>query len=189
MLIPIEVSARHIHIKKEDLEILFGKGYKLTRLKDLSQPSMYVCKESLKIKTEKACINKVIIVGPERAYTQVEIPATAAYQLGIRPPVRESGDLEGTPGIILVGPKGEISLKDGVILAQRHLHLNPDGAKDLGLSDNQKVKIEVQDGQRSLIFKNVSVRIHQDFRRAVHVDTDEGNAAGIDKVGYGKIVS
>lgn len=188
MKIAIEVTARHIHIKRDDLEVLFGKGYQLTKYKNISQPRMYASQETLDIKSEKAIIKKVRIVGPERAYTQVELSATDAYNLGLKPPIRESGDLAGSPGVVLIGPCGLLKLKEGVILAQRHIHLSSKEAEALKLKDGDRVKVEVKDNPKSLIFKNVLVRVHENFKLSMHVDADEGNAAGIEKVGYGEIL-
>jgi len=189
MKIPIEVTARHIHINRADLETLFGYGYQLNKLRNLSQSKFFACQETLDIESVKGTIPNVRLVGPDRSYTQVEISTTDAYKLGIKPKIRNSGSLVGTPGILLIGPKNSLKLEKGVIIAHRHIHLNKEEAAKLSLKDGQKVKVEIQNGIRSLIFKNVLIRVHKDFKLAMHVDTDEGNAAGLDRFGYGKIIN
>jgi len=190
MKIPIEVSARHIHIKKSDLEKLFGVGYKLHKLKELSQKGNFSSKETVELvslEDEKRRIPNVRTVGPCTAYTQVELSLTDAYHLKIKPPIRRSGDLDKTPGIKIIGPKGELILKKGVIIPKRHIHISDDLAKKIGLKDNDIVKVKVK-GERGLIFENVVIRVNKNYSLAMHIDTDEGNAAGIDKVGEGKLI-
>jgi len=183
----IEVSARHIHLSRKDLEVLFGRGYKLKELKTLSTTNQFAAKETLDIKVGSKKISKVRIVGPFRKKTQVELSITDAINLGINPPIRKSGDLKGTPGVTLVSPKRKIKLKSGVIIAWRHIHCNPKEAKALNFKEGKLVSIEIR-GKRFLIFHNVKVRIDKNFRLCVHLDTDEGNTAGITKKGKGIII-
>jgi len=186
--VPIEVSARHIHLSQKDLEGLFGKGYKLKRLKQLTQPSDFAAKETLDIQVGPEKIEKVRIIGPTRKQTQVELSITDAIGLGINPPIRISGNLKGTPGIALAGPKKKIKIKQGVIVAQRHIHCTAKEAKKFGLKNRTAVSVKVE-GSRALIFHNVKVRIDKNFRFCMHIDTDEGNAAGINKKAKGFLIS
>ncbi|MCD6283817.1 phosphate propanoyltransferase [bacterium] len=190
MKIPIEVSARHIHIKKSDLEKLFGIGYKLHKLKELSQKGNFSSEETVELvslEDEKRKISNVRIVGPCRNYTQIELSLTDAYHLKIKPPIRKSGDLDKTPGIKIIGPKGELILKKGVIIPKRHIHISDDFAKEIGLKENDVVKVKVK-GERGLIFEKVAIRIDKNYTLTMHIDTDEGNAAGIDKIGEGELI-
>lgn len=180
MKIPIEISARHVHLSKSDLEKLFGPGAELTKFKDLSQPGQFAANETLKLVGIKGEIDKVRVLGPCREQTQVEISETDARELGIDPPVRESGSLENTPGIKLVGSRGEIDLPGGVILALRHVHCDPATAGKLGLKNGERIKVDTK-GMRDLLFENVLVRISPNYKFSMHIDTDEANAAGIDK--------
>jgi propanediol utilization protein len=180
MQIPIEVSGRHAHLSKLDAEKLFGAGFVLAKLKDLSQTGQFAAKETVKLAGPLVTIDKVRILGPYRKETQVEVSETDAKKLGLEPPVRDSGNLEGTPGIKIIGPAGELYLKRGVIIALRHLHLDPKNAKKLGLKNGDRVKVDVS-GTRDLLFENVLVRVSPDFKLAMHIDTDEANAAGIDR--------
>jgi len=185
--VPIEISARHIHLSKKDLEALFGKGYKLSRKKDLTQPGMFAAKETVTIQKNNKKITKVRIVGPTRPKTQVELSLTDAYNLGIKPPIRKSGILKGTPGIILIGPKRKLKIKEGVICAWRHIHLSPEEAKKLKFRKQNFVSIKIN-GTRSVIFNNVRIRINKNYRFCLHLDTDEGNAANISKKGTCAII-
>jgi len=175
--IMVETSARHVHVSEADLEILFGKGAALTRKKDLSQPGQYACEERVDIVGPKKTIPGVSILGPTRPATQAEISLTDARSLGLTPPIRESGDLAGSPGCKLVGPKGEVELKEGLIAAKRHIHMEPSDAEALGVSEKEIVKVKVATDGRSLIFDDVVVRVNPNFRLAMHIDTDESNAA------------
>lgn len=177
MKIPIEVSARHAHLSLNDLEKLFGRGYRLKKLKNLSQKGEFAACESVKIAGKKASL-EIRVLGPTRAKTQIEISATDAYRLGIKAPVRLSGDLNKTPGIKIFGPKGTAKIKKGLIIAQRHVHLNPDQAKKLKLGHRHKINARV-DGERGIIFENVIVRVGENFNLSMHIDTDEANAAGL----------
>ena len=177
--IPVGVSNRHIHLSSEDLEVLFGKGYELTPLKDLSQPGQYACKETLTIiGPSLRPIENVRVLGPIRKHSQVEISATDSYVLKVKPPVRPSGSISGSSPITIVGPKGVVQLKEGCIIANRHIHASPDDAKKLGLCDGCKVTVDVEGARRTRWF-DVEVRVHKDFRLEMHVDTDDANAAGI----------
>lgn len=183
--IPIEVSAHHVHLSQEDVEALFGPGHTLRNLSELSQPGQYACEEKVALVGPKGRIDNVRVLGPTRKETQVEIAMTEQFKLGIHPPIRESGDLKGTPGCILEGPAGRVELKRGVICAQRHIHMSPDDALKLGLRDRYVVRVTVQ-GERELIFGDVVVRVNPNFRLAMHIDTDEANAAKLatGMVGY-----
>ncbi|MFH1453786.1 MAG: phosphate propanoyltransferase [Armatimonadota bacterium] len=174
--IPIGVSNRHLHVSREDLDILFGQGYSLTNIKDLSQPGQFACEETVTLIGPKGVKEKVRILGPVRKNTQVEISITDSYQLGVSPAVRESGDIEGTPGISVSGPRGVVKLEKGAIIAKRHIHMTPEEADLFGVRDKQVVAVEIA-GPRKLIFDNVIVRISKDFKLDLHIDTDEANAA------------
>jgi len=183
----VEVSARHIHLSEKDKEKLFGRDYQLQVMRRLSQPSEFACQETLTIQVNNKKIERVRVVGPFREKTQVEISQTDAVFLGIEPPLRLSGDLKGSLPVTLIGPKGVVHLKEGLILAQRHLHCAPQEALKLGIRDRQSVAVEIK-GSRALIFYNVKVRAKEGYSLAVHLDTDEGNAAGIKKKGRGLIL-
>ena len=177
--IPIGVSNRHIHLSKDDLETLFGEGYELTPIKELSQPGQYACKEVLTIiGPSMRPIENVRVLGPVRKASQVEISQTDSYTLKVKPPVRESGKIEGSAPITIIGPKGIVVLSEGCIIANRHIHMSPDEAKHFGLKDCDYVDIEVN-GKRRTKWYDVQVRVHKDFRLEMHVDTDDANAAGI----------
>lgn len=175
--IVVGVSNRHVHLSKEDLEVLFGKGYQLTPVKDLRQPGQFAAKETVTIVGPKGAIENVRVLGPIRKETQVEISRTDAFKLGLNPPVRDSGDLDGTPGIVIVGPAGVVVKNRGVILAKRHIHMHPKDAQHYGVKDKDIVKVIVEKGERRLIFDDVLVRVREDFALEFHVDTDEANAA------------
>ena len=173
----VETSARHVHVSRRVLDILFGEGYELTKKKDLSQPGQYACEERVQVIGPKASFPAVSILGPERPETQVELSAGDARSIGLKAPIRESGDLEGSAGCKLVGPKGEVELKDGVIIAKRHIHMTPADAEKYGLSDKQIVSVKVDTDERSLVFADVIVRVSPSYALAMHIDTDESNAA------------
>ena len=172
----VETSARHIHVSRRVLDILFGEGYELTRKKDLSQPGQYACEERVQVIGPKGSFPAVSILGPVRPETQVELSAGDARSIGVKAPIRESGDLKGSNGCKLVGPKGEVELEDGVIIAKRHIHMTPADAAELGVSDKEIVKVKL-DTARPLIFDDVVVRVHASYAPAMHIDTDEANAA------------
>ncbi|MBE6696574.1 MAG: phosphate propanoyltransferase [Ruminococcaceae bacterium] len=171
----VETSARHIHLSEEALEALFGKGATLTKKKDLSQPGQFACEEKVELVGPKSSM-KVSVLGPVRPATQVEISLTDARTLGVSAAVRESGDIAGTAGITLKGPAGEYVMTEGVIAAKRHIHLTPENAAEFGVSDKQIVKVKL-DTARPLIFDDVVVRVSPKFAPAMHIDTDESNAA------------
>lgn len=177
--IPIGVSNRHIHLSIADLETLFGKGYELTPIKELSQPGQYACKEVLTIVgPSMRPIENVRVLGPVRKNSQVEISATDSYVLKVKPPVRESGNIKDSAPIRIIGPKGVVELNEGCIIANRHIHMSPSDAEKFGVADGDCVDIDVN-GKRRTRWFDVQVRVHKDFRLEMHVDTDDANAAGI----------
>lgn len=177
--VPVGVSNRHIHLTREHLDILFGKGYELTPLKDLSQPGQYACKELLTIVGPSLRpIENVRVLGPLRKQSQVEISRTDSFVLKVKPPVRESGKLDGSAGITIIGPKGVVSLAEGCIIANRHIHMSVEEGAAFGLKDGDYVTVEA-DGERRTRFYDVQVRVNDAFRLEMHIDTDDANAAGI----------
>ena len=174
----VEISAHHIHLTQEHVEALFGEGHQLTRHADLSQPGQYACKEQLTIVGPKGRVERVRILGPARKYTQVEIAMTEQFKLGIHPPIRESGDIADTPGCILESPTGSVKIDRGVICALRHVHMSPEDALRYGVRDKSFVRVRIA-GDRELIFGDVLVRVDPSFKLAMHIDTDEGNAANV----------
>lgn len=176
--IPAGISARHVHVTQEHLELLFGPGHELTPIKDLTQPGQFAADERVTLVGPKGVIQRVRILGPVRKATQVEISRTDCYALGISAPVRESGDIEETPGIVIVGPYGPVKIDQGVIIAKRHIHFTPDDAKEFGVKDGQKVMVKTE-GERPLVFDDVVARVREDFALDLHLDTDEANAAGL----------
>lgn len=181
----VETSARHVHVTEETLEILFGKGYQLTKKKDLSQPGQFACEERVKVIGPKNSFPAVSILGPTRPADQVELSASDARSIGVAAPVRESGDIAGSGACKLVGPKGEVELKEGVIVAKRHIHMTPEDAENYGVKDKQVVSVKIDSPERSLVFGDVVVRVSPKFKLAMHIDTDESNAvmAGRDATG------
>jgi putative phosphotransacetylase len=177
-IVPIGVSARHIHLSNEAIAALFGEGYTLTPMKDLSQPGQYAAQETVAVIGPKGRFDKVRILGPARSLTQLEISRTDAYALGVDPPVRESGNIAGTPGIRVVGPAGEYEMKEGVIVAARHIHFHTEEAARWGIRDKQLLRVRVG-GERGLIFEQVIARVSDQFALDMHIDTDEANAAGV----------
>lgn len=174
--IPIETSARHIHLCREDFDVLFGPGKELTYKKELSQPGQYACEERLTAVGPKGTFENIAVLGPFRKETQVEISMTDSRKLGIPGIIRQSGDTEGTPGCKLIGPAGEIELDHGVIVAKRHIHMTPYQATQFRVKDKDEVFVITNSFERSLIFADVVVRVHPSFALAMHVDTDEANA-------------
>lgn len=183
----VETSARHIHVTEEQLYILYGEGYKLTNKKDLSQPGQFVCEEKLSVVGPRGEI-KASILGPVRKAAQVELSLTDARTIGVEALIRESGDIEGTAGVKLVGPKGEITLDKGVIAAKRHIHMTPADAETYGVKNGDIVSVKIDTPERSLVFSDTVVRVRDDFALAMHIDTDEGNAAGIKGSAQGEII-
>ena len=183
----VEVSARHCHLAKQDLEELFGAGYELKKIKQLSQPSDFACEEIVTIQAGEKKLEKVRVIGPLRKQTQVEISKTDAFSLGVSPPIRLSGDLSDSAGITIIGPKGEVELKEGLIIAKRHLHCATEEAKKLKLKTGDIISVKIE-SERPVAFYDVLVRIGDNYKLCLHLDTDEGNAAGINKNGEGKIL-
>lgn len=184
----VETSARHVHLTDEHIEVLFGKGKTLTVRNMLSQPGQFASCERVDLVGPKNTIKNVLILGPARKATQVEISMTDARTLGITAPVRESGDIKGSTGIKIVGPAGELNIEEGVIIAKRHAHLTPEIAKDWDVSNGEIVQIKIENGIRGLIFDDVVVRVSPNFAPAVHLDTDEANAAGCSGEVYGELI-
>ncbi len=187
MKIKIEVSARHIHLCQEDLEQLFGKVYELKKAKDLSQSGQYACEEVLKVVGPKNSIDEVRVIGPCRSRTQVEVSKTDGYFLGDIPPVRVSGDVIGSSPVKLIGPGGEINLKEGLIMSMRHVHISDEKAEELGLKNKQMVSVACS-GDRDLIFNNVIVRVESEASLCFQVDTDEANAADVETGDVGELI-
>lgn len=185
--VPVGVSARHIHLTKEHIAILFGEGAELTELKPLSQPGQFAANETVAVYGPKGSFEKVRILGPARKATQLEVSRTDAYQLGLKPPVRESGNILGTPGVRIVGPAGEVTVDQGVIVAARHIHFHTSDAERWGIKDKQLLKVRVG-GERGLVFENVIARVSDQFALDMHIDTDEGNAAGVSTGDEGEII-
>lgn len=176
----VEISARHVHVSQDDLETLFGKGYELTVKKMLSQPGQYACEERVRVVGTKGEFPAVSILGPTRKETQVELSLTDARSIGVVAPVRESGDLDGSGTCKLVGPAGEVELKKGVVAAKRHIHATTKDAEEMGLENGEIVSVEIPTAnERSLTFGDVVVRVSDSYALAMHIDTDEANAAGM----------
>lgn len=184
----IETSARHVHVSEKDLKVLFGEDTVLTPVKDLSQPGQFASEQRVTIVGPRNSLKNVVILGPTRASTQVEVSATDARTLGIDAVVRESGDITGTPGCKLVGPAGEVEIPEGVIVAKRHIHITPEEAVEFDLRDREVVSVRVTTDQRSLTFSDVVVRVSPKFALAMHIDTDEANAASITPGTFGEII-
>ena len=184
----IETSARHVHVSEKDLEALFGKGYKLTPKKDLSQPGQFACEERVLLRGPKNEMKGVSILGPCRKETQIEVSLTDARTLGVAAAIRESGDIEGNAGITIVGPAGEITVDKGVIAAKRHIHMTKADAAEFGIEDKQIVSVKVDTDGRSLIFGDVVCRVSDSYALAMHIDTDESNAAAVKPGAMGEII-
>lgn len=187
MKIMVETSARHLHVTKEVLAALFGEDAKLTPKKDLSQPGQFACAEKVEVVGPKGSL-MMSILGPERPETQVEISLTDARKIGLTIPIRESGDVAGSPGCKLIGPKGEVEIPCGVIAAKRHIHFNPEEAAEAGVSDKQIVSVKVDYNGRALTFGDVVVRVSPKYAAAMHIDTDESNAAALPGTVDGEII-
>ena len=173
----VETSARHVHVTQKDLETLFGAGYQLTPKKNLSQPGQFACEERVDVVGPKKTLARVSILGPVRPESQVELSLTDARSIGVDAPIRESGDLAGSGACKLVGPAGEVELAQGVIAAKRHIHMTPEDAKEYGVEDKQIVSVKVNTQGRALTFGDVVVRVSPKYALAMHIDTDESNAA------------
>ena len=176
--VPVGISNRHIHLSQADLDQLFGAGYQLTPMKELSQPGQFACKETVTICGPKGAIEKVRVLGPVRKETQIEIVAGDCFKLGVKAPAKLSGDLAGTPGITVVGPKGSVQTAQGLIVAQRHIHMAPADAQAYGVQDGQIVKIRVG-GLRGGLYDNVAIRVTTSSKLECHIDTEEANAMGV----------
>jgi len=184
----VESSARHAHVTKEHLAILFGEGHSLHNKRELSQPGQYLTEEKVRVEGPRGAIDRVSILGPERSATQVEVSLTDARVLGIKPPIRESGDVAGSTALKIIGPAGSIELAEGAIIAKRHIHLTPAVAEQHGLKDKQIVAVKIG-GERGLIFNEVVCRVHANFSPAMHIDYDESNAAGLSGEVYGEVLA
>ncbi len=184
----VETSARHVHLSAEDIKTLFGEGATLTHKKDLSQPGQFACEERVTVVGPKKSIPNVIILGPARPASQVEVSLTDARTLGVTAPVRESGDIAGSGACKLVGPCGEVELAEGVIAAKRHIHLTPADAEEFGVADKEIVSVKIDSNGRSTVFGDVVVRVNPNFAAAMHIDTDESNAACAFGECYGEII-
>ena len=185
----VETSARHVHLSESDLVALFGEGYQLTKKKDLSQPGQFACEERVAVVGPKGTMQRVSILGPVRNHTQVELSLTDARSLGLVAQVRESGDLEGTTGdLTLVGPAGEIALTKGVIAAKRHVHMTPADAEKYGVTNGEVVAVKIETADRSVVFGDTVIRVSDKYSLAMHIDTDEANAAAISGTAQGEIV-
>ncbi len=188
MEVLVETSARHLHVTQEHLEILFGKGYELTKKKDLSQPGQFACAERVDVVGSKKTLAGVSILGPVRPETQVELSLTDARSIGVSAPVRESGDIAGSGACKLVGPCGEVEIAEGVIAAKRHIHMTTADAAEMGLVDKQVVSVKVPSDGRATIFGDVVVRVSDKYALAMHIDTDESNAGGVAPGTMGEII-
>lgn len=186
--IPIETSARHVHITKEDFECLFGQGAQLTPAKELSQPGQFAAKQRITILGPGGSFENVVILGPFRNATQVEISVTDARKLGIPAVIRQSGDIKDTPGCTLIGPCGTVCLQEGVIVAKRHIHMTPQQAILFHVKDNDNVFVITESYHRALIYADVVVRVNKNYSLAMHVDTDEANAFACEKEPYGVLL-
>ena len=175
MKVIVGVSARHVHLKKEHLDILFGEGYNLTFFKNINQPGQFASNEFVDIKTDKGELKKLRILGPIRNYTQIEISKTDSYKLGVNPPIKTSGDLDSACSVLIIGPKGEVKVDNGIIIANRHIHMSNMDALKLNYKDGQKVKVKV-DSEKGGIFDNVYIKTSPEAFFELHIDTDDGNA-------------
>ena len=187
MNVIVEISARHLHLSQEHLDILFGAGHQLTPKKDLSQPGQFACEEKVEVVGPKSSL-KMSVLGPVRPATQVELSLTDARSIGVKAPIRESGVVAGSGSCKLVGPCGEVDLAEGVMVAKRHLHIIPEDAEKVGIVDKQIIKLSVKSEERSIIFDDVIARVSSKAATAVHLDTDEANAAGISGTVEGEII-
>lgn len=180
LAIPAGVSVKHCHLTKEHFKILFGQDAEPRRVKDIKQPGFYAAEECIDVKGPKGVLKKIRLVAPYRDHTQIELAATDAMAIGLNPPVRESGDVKGSAGATLIGPKGQVDIREGVIVAQRHLHFSPSEAAALGIASGEVVRVRAgAGGGRSVVFEDVIVRVGPKYSLEFHVDTDEANTAGI----------
>ena len=177
-MIPVGLSNRHLHLSREDMDVLFGEGYELNNVKDLKQPGQYASEEKVDLVGPKGEIKGVRVLGPTRKVTQIEVTLSDGFVLGLKPPIRDSGDIEGSPGVLIRGPKGEVAINKGLIAAARHIHMHTDDAEVFGLKDKHKVAVRAS-GERAVVFENVLVRVKSEFSLEMHLDLDEGNAANV----------
>jgi len=177
--IKLEVSARHVHLSQEHVNILFGEGYQLTPKKELSQPGQFACEERVTIVGPKKTFENVAVLGPVRPESQIEFAKSDCFALGIMGLIRESGDIEGTPGVELKTEKGSVMLNKGLIIAKRHIHMTPEDAAEFGVQDKEIVNVKVESDERPLTFGEVVIRVSPKFSLAMHIDTDEGNAVNV----------
>jgi putative phosphotransacetylase len=185
--VPVGVSARHIHLSQEHVELLFGAGYALTEMKPLSQPGQYAANESVAVVGPKGTFQKVRILGPARKASQLEVSRTDSFALGVNPPVRESGNIAGSAGVTIQGPAGEVTIEEGVIVAARHIHFHTSDAERFGIADKDRLRVRVG-GDRGIVFEQVIARVSPDYALDMHIDTDEANAAGIKNGDIAEIV-
>ncbi len=185
--IEVEASGRHVHLSREDVDKLFGKGYELTKLKDLSQPGQFACKERVTITGPKGSLKNVVVLGPCRKETQVEISLTDGLALGLKPPIKQSGELDGTLGVEICTEKSTVSLKRGLMAAKRHIHITPKDAEKFNVEDNEIVLVKVF-GDRPLLFDDVVIRVSENFETYMHIDYDEANACGFKKGTLARII-
>ena len=184
----VEASGKHVHLSQEHVELLFGKGYQLKQVRELSQPGQYLCEEKVMVIGPKGILNKVSVLGPARKETQVEVSLNDAVSIGIKAPVRMSGDVKDSAGAVIATANAAVALDEGVIVAKRHIHINPEDAKKFGIEDKEVVQVKVGCEQRELIFDNVVVRVSSSFSTAMHIDYDEANACGFMKNTKAKII-
>ncbi|ERM15974.1 ethanolamine utilization phosphate acetyltransferase EutD [Brevibacillus laterosporus] len=187
MCVPIEASGKHVHLSRADIDTLFGPGYELTKMKDLSQPGQYACKERVTLIGPKGALHNVVVLGPERKETQVEIALTDSVALGVKGIIKESGQLEGTPGIVIASATNMVQLQRGLIVAKRHIHMTPEDAKKHNVVNGETVQVKVF-SNRPLIFDDVMIRVSPSYATFMHIDYDEANACGFMKGTMGKIL-
>ena len=185
--IDVEASGRHVHLSEEDVERLFGIGYKLTKTKDLSQPGQFACKERVTIKGPKGSIKNVVVLGPTREESQVEVSLTDSLALGIKPPIKISGEILNTPGVTVESDRATVNLTKGLIAAKRHIHLSREDAKKFEVKNNDLVKVKVF-GERPLIFDDVVIRVSEKYKTFMHIDYDEANACGFKRGTFARII-
>ncbi len=187
LFIEVEASGRHVHLSRRDVDLLFGQGYQLTPVKELSQPGQYACSERVTITGPKGSLKNVVVLGPERKNSQVEVSLTDALVLGIKAPIRQSGDTKGTPGVTITNGDKQVVLQEGILVAKRHMHITPEDAVKFNVSEGEIIKVKVF-GARPLIFDDLVVRVSKDFRTFIHIDYDEANACGFTKGTLGMII-
>jgi len=186
--IPIAASNRHIHLSPEHVDRLFGKGHQLNKLKDLSQPNQFAAKETVTLIGPKGKIQNVRVLGPARGSTQVEVSLFDGFTLGVKPPIRNSGDIKGSGAITIQGPRGQVTINEGLICAARHIHMHTIDGERFGVSDGDRVQVKVE-GERGVIFSNVLIRVSPKYKLEMHIDIDEANAANIKNGQIGEIVA